>query len=142
MGSSLYFNYIIKIRLCLCFSFLLVWQGTKSIKGLTLMSRNNLITLSARTFDKMKKLRFLQLDDVQINGDYGYLSKNLRWLCWIRFPFKSLPTNFNLEKIVAIDLKWSKLVKIWERNQVSSSNQIVLTQSVCAAIYFSFFTNF
>ncbi|KAI9085154.1 hypothetical protein K1719_032865 [Acacia pycnantha] len=92
--------------------------GTKSIEGLALnMSRNNSSSLSANMF-KMKMLRLLQLVKVQFTGDYDYLSTNLRWLCWHGFPLENMPMNFNLEKIVAIDLKWSNLVKVWKKSQL------------------------
>ncbi|XP_028751290.1 disease resistance protein TAO1-like [Neltuma alba] len=95
-----------------------VLEGTISIKGLALnISRNNSLYLNARTFKKMKRLRLLQLDNVQLTGDYSHLSTNLRWLCWHGFPLESLPVNFNLENIIAIDLKWSNLVKVWEKSQ-------------------------
>ncbi|XP_028778267.1 TMV resistance protein N-like [Neltuma alba] len=92
--------------------------GTIAIKGLALnMSTNNLGPLSAKAFENMKKLRLLQLDHVQLTGDFGYLSKDLRWLCWNGFPLENLPANLSLEKIVAIDLKWSNLTKVWEKSQ-------------------------
>ncbi|XP_028763070.1 TMV resistance protein N-like [Neltuma alba] len=93
--------------------------GTVATKGLSLsMPRNNSVSLSTGAFKKMERLRLLNFDHVQLNGEYGYLSKELRWLCWRRFLLESLPTNFNLKRIVAIDLKWSKLTKVWEKSQV------------------------
>ncbi|KAI9085181.1 hypothetical protein K1719_032892 [Acacia pycnantha] len=93
--------------------------GTRSIEGLALnMSRNNSSSLSTDMFMKMKMLRLLQLVKVKFTGDYDYLSTNLRWLCWHGFPLKDMPMNFNMEKIVAIDLKWSKLVKVWKKRQL------------------------
>ncbi|KAI9077627.1 hypothetical protein K1719_040402 [Acacia pycnantha] len=93
--------------------------GTRSIEGLALnMSRNNSSSLSADMFKKMKMLRLLQLVNVQLTGDYDCLSTNLRWLCWNGFPLENMPMNFNLEKIVAIDLKRSNLVKVWKKSQL------------------------
>ncbi|XP_028763074.1 TMV resistance protein N-like, partial [Neltuma alba] len=55
--------------------------GTIAIKGLSLnMPRNNSIPLSTKAFKKMKRLRLLNFDNVQLDGDYGHLSKELRWL--------------------------------------------------------------
>ncbi|XP_028751252.1 TMV resistance protein N-like isoform X2 [Neltuma alba] len=107
--------------------------GTMSIKGLALnLSMNNSLYLSAKTFKNMRRLRLLQLDNVQLIGDYSYLSTNLRWLCWHGFPLESLPMNFNLEKIVAIDLKWSNLVKVWEKSQLLEGLKILnLSHSHC-----------
>ncbi|XP_054780356.1 TMV resistance protein N-like [Prosopis cineraria] len=93
--------------------------GTIAIKGLALnLSRNNSLSLSTKAFKKMKRLRLLQLDRVKLDGDYGYLSKELRWLCWQGFPLENMPMNLSLEKVVAIDLKWSNLIKVWEKSQL------------------------
>ncbi|XP_028762384.1 TMV resistance protein N-like [Neltuma alba] len=107
--------------------------GTTAIKGLSLnMPRNNSIPLSTKAFKKMKRLRLLNFDNVQLDGDYGHLSKELRWLCWRRFLLKSWPADFNLEKIVAIDLKWSNLTKAWEKSQVLEGLKILnLSHSHC-----------
>ncbi|KAI9104304.1 hypothetical protein K1719_022876 [Acacia pycnantha] len=73
--------------------------GTIAIKGLSLnLPRNNSITLSTNAFEKMKKLRLLNFNHVQLNGDYAYLSKQLRWLCWNGFLLENLPTNLNLKR--------------------------------------------
>ncbi|KAI9104329.1 hypothetical protein K1719_022901 [Acacia pycnantha] len=93
--------------------------GTIAIKGLSLnMPINNSVTLSTNAFKKIKRLRLLNFNHVQLNGDYAYVSKELRWLCWHGFLLENLPTNFNLEKTVVIDLKWSNLTKVWEKSQV------------------------
>ncbi|XP_028763058.1 TMV resistance protein N-like [Neltuma alba] len=93
--------------------------GTMTIKGLSLnMPRNNLVSLSTKAFENMKRILLLNFDHVQLNGDYGCLSKELRWLCWHNSLLENLPTDFNLEKTVAIDLKWSNLTKVWLKNQV------------------------
>ncbi|XP_028763086.1 TMV resistance protein N-like [Neltuma alba] len=94
-------------------------SGTDAITGLALnMSTNNSMALSAKAFENIKNLHLLQLDHVKLDGDFGYLSKELRWLCWRGFPSENLPTNLRLEKIVAIDLKWSNLTTVWEKSQM------------------------
>ncbi|KAK4269994.1 hypothetical protein QN277_023084 [Acacia crassicarpa] len=98
---------------------LITESGTRSIEGLALnMLRNNSSSLRVDMFKKMKMLRLLQLVNVHLTGDYDYLSTNLRWLSWREFPLENMPMNFNLEKIVAIDLKWSNLVKVWKKSQL------------------------
>ncbi|XP_028769704.1 TMV resistance protein N isoform X2 [Neltuma alba] len=96
--------------------------GTIATKGLSLkMPRSNSVSFGTNAFKNMKRLRLLNLDNVQLNGEYDYLSKELRWLCWRGFLLESLPTDFNVKKIVAIDLKWSNLTKVWEKSQVLES---------------------
>ncbi|KAJ1393708.1 Leucine-rich repeat domain superfamily [Sesbania bispinosa] len=66
----------------------------------------------------MKRLRLLQLDNVKLTGDFEYVSKNLRWLCWHGFPLRYIPGNFYLKKLVAMDLKHSKLQLVWKETQL------------------------
>ncbi|KAK4269974.1 hypothetical protein QN277_023065 [Acacia crassicarpa] len=100
--------------------------GTKAIKGLALnMSKNNSVSFNAKAFKKMNKLCLLQLNHVQLAGDYNYLSTELRWLCCHGFTFENLPMNLCLKKIVAIDLKWSNLRKVWEKCQLLEALKIL-----------------
>jgi len=66
----------------------------------------------------MKGLRLLQLDHVQLTGDYGYISKQLRWISWQGFRSKYIPNNFRMENVIAIDLKHSHLQLVWKQPQV------------------------
>ncbi|GMY08998.1 disease resistance protein RUN1-like isoform X2 [Fagus crenata] len=90
-------------------------EGTKAVEGLTLksprLSREN---FNAKAFKKMRRLRLLQLDYVQLTGDYEYLSKELKWLRWHGFPLVFMPDNFYPRKLVAIDLRYSNLREVWK----------------------------
>jgi len=66
----------------------------------------------------MDQLRLLQLEHVELTGDYGYLPKHLRWIYWKRFPLKYMPKNFFLGGVIAIDLKHSNLRLVWKEPQV------------------------
>ncbi|XP_045797631.1 disease resistance protein RUN1-like [Trifolium pratense] len=92
---------------------------TLDVKGLTLkMSRTDSTTrLETKLFQKMDKLKLLQLAGIQLNGDYKYLSKDLRWLCWHGFPLKYTPAEFHQECLVAVDLKYSNLERVWKKSQ-------------------------
>ena len=101
-------------------------KATKAIKGLALnLSKNNTLSISAEAFKEMKRLYLLQLNHVQLTGDYKYVSTELRWLCWHGFTLENMPMNLCLQKIVAIDLKWSNLTKVWDKSQVSTTNHLV-----------------
>ncbi|KOM38479.1 hypothetical protein LR48_Vigan03g186100 [Vigna angularis] len=55
-------------------------QGIRAIEGLSLKLHSSIRDcLEARSFKKMKRLRLLQLDHVQLSGDYGYLLP-LNWM--------------------------------------------------------------
>ncbi|AES79113.1 disease resistance protein (TIR-NBS-LRR class), putative [Medicago truncatula] len=82
------------------------------------MSRMDATTyLETKAFEKMNKLKLLQLSGVQLNGDYKYLSKDLILLCWHGFPLKCTPADFHQECIVAVDLKYSNLERVWRKSQ-------------------------
>jgi len=94
-------------------------QGTKAIEGLSLkLHSTSRDCFEAHAFKEMKKLRLLQLDHVQLSGDYGYLPKQLRWISWKGFPSKYIPNNFHMENVIAIDLKHSNLQLVWKQPKV------------------------
>ncbi|KAH1150560.1 hypothetical protein GLYMA_16G087100v4 [Glycine max] len=93
--------------------------GTVAIEGLALkLHFAGRDCFNAYAFEEMKRLRLLQLDHVQLTGDYGYLSKQLRWISWQGFPSKYIPNNFYLEGVIAMDLKHSNLRLFWKEPQV------------------------
>ncbi|XP_022640766.1 probable disease resistance protein RPP1 [Vigna radiata var. radiata] len=57
------------------------------------------------------------MDHVQLIGDYGYLSKQLRWICWQGFPSKYIPNNFCMKNVIAMELKHSNLQLVWKQPQ-------------------------
>lgn len=76
------------------------------------------VHFSTYSFKKMKKLRLLQLDGVDLNGDYGNLSKKLRWLDWRGFTLNYIPDEFYQGNLVVINLKQSNIKKVWNKTQV------------------------
>ena len=88
------------------------------VEGLALKLPRSEVNFNTKTFIEMKRLRLLQLDYAQLIGDYEYLSKELRWLCWHGFPLKFIPNNFYLREIVAIDLRYSNLREVWKNPKV------------------------
>ena len=82
------------------------------------LQRTNGVCFTANAFLEMKRMRLLHLDHVQLTGDYGYLSQDLRWINWQGFPLKFMPDNFYQKNIVAFDLKHSNLKLLWKAPQV------------------------
>jgi hypothetical protein len=62
-------------------------------------------------------LRLLQINDIHLTGSYGYLSKELKWLCWHKCPLEFLPLNFHLENLVVLDMQHSNVKQIWEEKK-------------------------
>nr|WIL59985.1 nodulation protein [Melilotus officinalis] len=92
--------------------------GTKAVEGLTLkLPGHSTQRFSTKAFENMKKLRLLQLYGAQLDGDFKYLSRNLRWLHWNGFPLSCLPSNFYQRNIVSIELENSNVKLVWKEMQ-------------------------
>nr|ACF19650.1 TIR-NBS-LRR RCT1 resistance protein [Medicago truncatula] len=92
--------------------------GTKAVEGLTLkMPCHSAQRFSTKTFENMKKLRLLQLSGVQLDGDFKYISRNLKWLHWNGFPLRCIPSNFYQRNIVSIELENSNAKLVWKEIQ-------------------------
>jgi hypothetical protein len=83
-----------------------------------MLPRDNAKCFNTKAFKKMKRLRLLQLAGVQLDGDFEYLSRNLRWLSWNGFPLTCIPTSFYLGNLVSIELENSNIKLLWKENQV------------------------
>ncbi|XP_070661529.1 disease resistance protein RUN1-like [Malus domestica] len=96
-------------------------SGTEEVEGLALNfpypwpRSSRMPSFSTEAFANMKKLRFLHLKYVQLNGEYKHLPKELIWLCWEGCPLKSIPDDFfDQQRLVVLDMQSSKLVQVWE----------------------------
>ncbi|KAL9384221.1 hypothetical protein Peur_024544 [Populus x canadensis] len=70
--------------------------------------------LSTDAFRKMPDVKFLQLNYTKFYGSFEHFSKNLIWLCWHGFSWRSIPNHVCLEKLVVLDLSRSSLVDAWK----------------------------
>ncbi|KAD1839810.1 hypothetical protein E3N88_42224 [Mikania micrantha] len=91
-------------------------QSTGNLVGLVLDMRmlekeklSGSLQLKTDALSKMDKLKLLQLNYVKINGSYENVSKELRWLCMHGFHLKSIPSELPLEKVVVLDMSYSKI---------------------------------
>ncbi|KAK7286726.1 hypothetical protein RJT34_21937 [Clitoria ternatea] len=92
--------------------------GTNAIEGIALsMESTSKVCFHTKAFEKMKRLRILKLNHVKIRGDYKNLSRNLRWVYWRGFPSKHIPNDFDLQNVVAINLKHSEINLLWKKTQ-------------------------
>ncbi|KAJ6885430.1 TMV resistance protein N [Populus alba x Populus x berolinensis] len=67
----------------------------------------------ADAFRKMTDVKFLQLNYTNFHGSLEHFPKNLIWLCWHGFSWRSIPNHVCLEKLVVLDLSRSCLVDAW-----------------------------
>ena len=101
-------------------------QGTEAVEGLALeLQRTSGICFNANAFFEMRRLRLLQLDHVQLTGEYGCISKNLRWVSWHGFPRKYIPDNFYQRNIVVFEFKHSNLSLLWKAPQVHVTQDFI-----------------
>ncbi|WJX70671.1 hypothetical protein P8452_54750 [Trifolium repens] len=89
--------------------------GKKDIEGLALkLPRHGAKCYSTKAFEKMKKLGLLQLSGVTLDGDFEYVSRNLRWFSWNGFPMSCIPTNLYLGNLVSIELENNNVKLLWK----------------------------
>lgn len=90
-------------------------KGTDATEGLSLkLPRFSKQKLSTKAFNEMQNLRLLQLNFVNITGDFKHISQEIRWICWHGFPLKFLPKDFHMDKLVAMDLRYSQITFFWK----------------------------
>ncbi|KAI8571129.1 hypothetical protein RHMOL_Rhmol01G0094400 [Rhododendron molle] len=90
--------------------------GTEAVKGLILNATD--VQVNAKAFEKMNNLWLLHLDYIQLSTGYEHIFKRLLWLIWKGFPLDCIPWNFSMEKLVALDLSYSRLKKVWNGNMI------------------------
>jgi len=75
-------------------------------------------SLSTGSFTKMKILKLLQINGAELTGSFDQLSKVLTWICWLECPLRFLPSDFSLDYVVVIDMKYSNIRELWKKKKV------------------------
>ncbi|KAK4370986.1 hypothetical protein RND71_010461 [Anisodus tanguticus] len=94
-------------------------QGRQSLAVLELLRNvfsetSNGVQFEIDAFSRMQKLRILQLTETKFTGSYKWFPKSLQLLRWRGFFLKSIPKDFPLESLVALDMRRSRLQLAWE----------------------------
>ncbi|TYI91333.1 hypothetical protein E1A91_D03G184600v1 [Gossypium mustelinum] len=84
----------------------------KHSKSQFLMSND--VDMETQAFAKMKRLKLLQLDYVRLKGDFKDFPKRLRWLRWHGFCMQFFPVDFDINELVVLDMRNSKLKQVWK----------------------------
>ncbi|KAM7462130.1 hypothetical protein LguiA_030251 [Lonicera macranthoides] len=101
-------------------------KGTEAIEGISLvLPRTEETKISSTSFARINNLRILKLHNVHVTGSLEHLSNQLRWLCWHHYPLKCLPSIFHMEKLVVLDMQYSKLNTIWKSSKFLKSLKIL-----------------
>ncbi|KAK3437382.1 hypothetical protein EUGRSUZ_C02055 [Eucalyptus grandis] len=61
----------------------------------------------------MSNIRFLRLDQANLEGNFEQRLSSLRWLHWQGCPRHLLAKNLDLTELVVLDLSWSKVSDKW-----------------------------
>ena len=94
------------------------------------MSKIRDIHLACGTFTSMSNLRLLKFympnrdgfpimsSKVHLDQGLEYLPEELRYLHWYGYPLRTLPSNFDPENLIALNLPYSKVEQIWKGEKV------------------------
>ncbi|KAL6179601.1 hypothetical protein ACLB2K_051114 [Fragaria x ananassa] len=87
--------------------------GSKEVKGIRVeLPREDEICLSSKCFKKMKNLQLFININARFSGEVNYLSNQLRFLDWPGFPAQSLPSDFNPQKLVNLNMPNSRISRL------------------------------
>ncbi|CAN7133821.1 disease resistance protein TAO1 [Brassica rapa] len=70
------------------------------------------ITIPVEPFVPMKKLRLLQINHVELEGDLKLLPSELKWIQWRGCPLKDVPPIFLARKLAVLDLADSGIRRV------------------------------
>ncbi|KAK0580100.1 hypothetical protein LWI29_036375 [Acer saccharum] len=99
-----------------CEQFEAAFKGTEAVQGISLStSKLKDVQLGFQALMKMNNLRTLIMTyGYHYNGGLDHLSNELRYLHWSNYPLEVLPSSFNPENLVELDLFYSKIKQLWE----------------------------
>ncbi|KAM7473444.1 hypothetical protein LguiB_020687 [Lonicera macranthoides] len=60
----------------------------------------------------MAKLRLLEIHYTSIPKGPDYLPNELRWIDWDEYPSNYLPTTFEADILVGLQLRWSRELRL------------------------------
>ncbi|GAU48636.1 hypothetical protein TSUD_86190 [Trifolium subterraneum] len=75
-------------------------------------------TLRADGLAQMSRLKLLRLFGLNFSGSLNFLSSELEYLNWNKYPFTCLPSRFESDKLVELILRGSSIRKLWEGTKV------------------------
>ena len=66
----------------------------------------------------MKNLMLLQLNYITFSGKYSKFPRMLRLLRWHGFSLEAIPADISLDKLVILDMSYSRLTRVWDDMKV------------------------
>ncbi|KAL6315641.1 hypothetical protein AAG906_003745 [Vitis piasezkii] len=88
-----------------------------AIKGMLFnLSIPKRIHITTESFAMMKNLR--EDNRVKLSKDFEFPSCELRYLYWQGYPLESVPSSFDVEDLVELDMRYSYLKQLWENDML------------------------
>ncbi|CAL8169774.1 unnamed protein product [Prunus armeniaca] len=107
-------------------------KGTDAVQGIFLsLPHPDKVHLKKDPFSNMDNLRLLKIYNVEFSGRLEYLSDELSFLEWHKYPLKSLPSNFQPDKLVELNLSESEIEQLWEEIERPLEKLLILNLSNC-----------
>ncbi|XP_028077589.1 TMV resistance protein N-like, partial [Camellia sinensis] len=72
------------------------------------------LKLRPEAFAKMSNLRILKICCMHLSEELKYLPNKLRYLDWLGYPMKYMPSTFQPEHLVELHLTYSSIEQLWE----------------------------
>ncbi|XP_035846628.1 disease resistance protein RPV1 isoform X2 [Helianthus annuus] len=102
-------------------SFSCLWWLFGWVSGMCSSSRKTKGDFETLALSEMRNLKLLQLNYVQLSGSYKNFPHGIRWLCMHGFPLSYIPSDLEMENLVALDLSNSKLQQLWKKPKLLRS---------------------
>ncbi|KAI5318454.1 hypothetical protein L3X38_038162 [Prunus dulcis] len=107
-------------------------KGTDDVQGIFLsLPHPDKVHLKKDPFSNMDNLRLLKIYNVEFSGCLEYLSDELSFLEWHKYPLKSLPSSFEPDKLVELNLSESEIEQLWEEMERPLEKLLILNLSDC-----------
>ncbi|XP_031262809.1 TMV resistance protein N-like [Pistacia vera] len=88
-------------------------MGTEVVESI-ILEKEAQLSVDAKVFSKMIKLRLLKIHNVQLPQGLEYLSNELSFLEWNGYSLKSLPSSLLLDKTVELIMHYSRIEQLWK----------------------------
>lgn len=109
---------------------LLDLQGRDQVRGIFIdMSNMKEMPLDNQAFVDMSSLRYLKVNNalrpqckLNLPDDLVFPKNNIiRFLDWMNFPVKELPSDFEPKNLIVLRLPYSKIISVWNCAKVCIS---------------------
>ncbi|KAI5312276.1 hypothetical protein L3X38_041449 [Prunus dulcis] len=109
-----------------------IFHATDKIRGIGLRTATvEKTNWNCEAFSKMCNLRVLEFDGMMISSSPRILPNSLRSIKWSWYPSKFLPSGFQSNFLISLEMTRSKLVRLWDgRKDLPNLKKMRLVGSV------------